>query len=68
MSVFLDAEWADNDTLELVSLGLVSQDGRHRFYAERHPLPAAPSPFVASDVYPLLVRTPTRLSSLTNPT
>lgn len=39
---------------ELVSLALVSEDGIHRFYAEREPLPEAATDFVRSVVYPLL--------------
>lgn len=39
---------------ELVSIGLVSEDGVHRFYAERAPLPATPTDFVRHVVYPLL--------------
>ncbi len=56
MRLFLDTEWENEVTHELVSLALVSQDGRHRFYAERDPLPVAPSAFVREVVYPLLDR------------
>lgn len=56
MRLFLDAEWENEASHELVSLALVSQDGRHRFYAERDPLPVAPSAFVREVVYPLLDR------------
>lgn len=54
--LFLDTEWADLAGTELVSLALVSADGAHRFYAERDPLPANPTRFVAEHVYPLLDR------------
>jgi hypothetical protein len=54
--LFLVVEWESEATHELVSLALVSQDGRHRFYAERDPLPATPSAFVCEVVYPLLDR------------
>lgn len=54
--LFLDTEWADAAGAELVSLALVSEDGRHHFYAECAELPAAPTPFVAETVYPRLVR------------
>lgn len=54
--LFLDTEWANDASRELVSLALVSQDTAHRFYAERDPLPGAPSSFVRSVVYPLLER------------
>ncbi|MBB5862383.1 3'-5' exoribonuclease [Xanthomonas arboricola] len=54
MRFFLDTEWADPMGAELVSIGLVSEDGYHRFYAELAPLPAAPTDFVRHVVYPLL--------------
>lgn len=37
--LFLDTEWADLVGDELVSLALISEDGRRLFYAERSPLP-----------------------------
>lgn len=54
--LFLDTEWADAAGAELVSLALVSDDGLHRFYAERDPLPVAATEFVRDVVYPLLDR------------
>jgi len=54
--LFLDTEWADAAGAELVSLALISEDGRHHFYAECAKLPAAPTPFVAETVYPRLER------------
>ena len=59
--LFLDTEWANDAVHELVSLALVSQDGQHRFYAERDPLPGVPSSFVREVVYPLLDRGHTAL-------
>lgn len=56
MDLFLDCEWADVLASELVSLALVSLGLRHVFYAERDPLPADPTPWVATVVYPLLDR------------
>lgn len=56
MRLYLDTEWANDAVRELVSLALVSQGGRHRFYAERDPLPGAPSSFVREVVYPPLDR------------
>lgn len=56
MRLFLDTEWANDASRELVSLALVSQDGIHRLYLERDPLPGAPSSFVSEVVYPLLER------------
>ena len=55
-NLFLDCEWADPDAKQLVSLALVSEDGRHVFYAERDPLPENPTQFVREIVYPLLER------------
>lgn len=60
--LFLDTEWADSMGSELVSLALISEDGFHRFYAERDPLPEAPTDFVRSVVYPLLDRGKWRMS------
>lgn len=54
--LFLDCEWADVLASQLVSIGLVSSDLRHVFYAERDPLPFEPMPFVRVAVYPLLER------------
>ena len=54
--LFLDTEWADAAGAELVSLALISEDGRHHFYAECAALPEAPTPFVAETVYPRLER------------
>ena len=54
--LFLDTEWADPTGSELVSLALISEDGIHRFYAERDPLPEVATDFVRSVVYPLLER------------
>jgi hypothetical protein len=54
--LFLDTEWANDATRELVSLAITNADGSLTFYAERDPLPAAPSTFVARVVYPLLER------------
>jgi len=54
--LFLDTEWADEKGLELVSIALVSEDGANTFYAERDPLPLAPTEFVKTTVYPLLQR------------
>lgn len=54
--VFLDTEWADAAGSELVSIALISDDGRHRLYAESAQLPETPTKFVAEIVYPLLER------------
>ncbi|MEN5208086.1 hypothetical protein ABE493_08190 [Stenotrophomonas terrae] len=39
-----------------MSIALISEDGTSTFYAERDPLPSAPTQFVATTVYPLLQR------------
>lgn len=52
--IFLDCEWADTLNSELVSLALVSEDGKHRFYSEVDPLPKHPRDWVLASVYPLL--------------
>jgi len=52
--LFLDCEWADTQGTELVSMGLIAEDGQHRFYSEISPLPPHPSDFVSKVVYPLL--------------
>lgn len=54
--LFLDTEWADANGQQLVSLALLSEDRAHRFYAEVDPLPANPTLFVRTVVYPLLQR------------
>ncbi|RDI99335.1 hypothetical protein DVT68_00260 [Dyella solisilvae] len=56
MDLFLDCEWADVLASELVSIALISRDGQYAFYAERDPLPANPTQWVRSVVYPLLDR------------
>lgn len=60
--LFLDTEWADPTGSELVSLALITEDGIHRFYAERDPLPEVATDFVRSVVYPLLDRGKWRMS------
>ncbi|MCU1706798.1 3'-5' exoribonuclease [Xanthomonas hortorum pv. pelargonii] len=64
MRFFLDTEWADPVGSELVSIGLVSEDSHHRFYAERDPLPAMPTDFVRHVVYPLLQGRPASMSEM----
>ncbi|PPT73845.1 hypothetical protein XarjCFBP8253_20465 [Xanthomonas arboricola pv. juglandis] len=64
MRFFLDTEWADPMGSELVSIGLVSEDGHHQFYAERDPLPEMPTDFVRHVVYPLLQGRPASMSEM----
>lgn len=59
--LFLDSEWNNEAARELVSIALVSENGAHEFYAERDPLPGAPSRFVREEVYRLLERGPAAL-------
>lgn len=54
--LFLDCEWADVFASELISIGLVSLDGKKEFYAEREVLPEDPTPWVVTVVLPLLER------------
>ena len=54
--LFLDCEWADTLDSELVSLALVDESGKHRFYSELDPLPKQPTDWVRAVVYPLLER------------
>lgn len=54
IKLFLDCEWADAHAEQLVSLVLISEDGKHRFYGEMSPLPSRPTMFVQAVVYPLL--------------
>lgn len=54
IKLFLDFEWADVRATQLVSLALVTEDGKDRFYAEVNPLPTDPTDFVRFVVYPLL--------------
>ena len=35
MIVFLDTEYTDSLNIDLISIGMVSEDGQHQFYAER---------------------------------
>jgi hypothetical protein len=54
--LFLDTEWVNDRSRELVSIALVSSDDGKSFYAERDPLPQDPSAFTRKVVYPLLER------------
>jgi len=54
--LFLDCEWTQPMTGELVSIGLVDETGSRTFYAELDPLPSGATDFVKDTVYPLLQR------------
>jgi hypothetical protein len=54
--LFLDCEWTQPVTGELVSIALVDETGDLRFYAEFDPQPNGATDFVKDVVYPLLER------------
>lgn len=59
MILFLDTEFTDFIDIDLISIGLVSEDGRHTFYAERSDYRReALSDFVRQAVEPLLGKDP----------
>ena len=59
MLLFLDTEFTDLDVGELLSIGLVSEDGKYSFYAERNDYSRyACSAFVIKYVLPLFGRYP----------
>lgn len=55
MLIFLDTEFADFDDREPISIGMVSEDGQHVFYAELEDFDRDRcNAFVRSTVWPLL--------------
>lgn len=59
MRLFLDTEFTDFIDCELISIGLVSEDGQHEFYAEVEDYDRAKcNPYVQSGIWPLLGKTP----------
>ena len=55
MMIFLDTEFTDFIDCELISIGMISEDGQHQFYAERNDFRKTRcSPFVRSEVLPLI--------------
>lgn len=54
MLIFIDTEFTDFKQAELISLGLVSEDGQHEFYAELPVNLARCNDFVIATVLPLL--------------
>ena len=59
MLLFLDTEFTNLDDGELLSIGLISEDGKHSFYAERNDFSRyACSAFVIKYVLPLFGRYP----------
>ena len=59
MLIFLDTEFTDFIDCELISIGLVSEDGQHAFYAEVEDFDRAKCiPYVQSGIWPLLGKIP----------
>lgn len=55
MLIFLDCEYTDFIQCDLISIGMVSEDGRHTFYAERNDFETAwCNPTVRTNILPLL--------------
>jgi hypothetical protein len=55
MMLFLDTEFTDFIDIELISIGMVSEDGQHAFYAEVQDYDRAKcNPYVQSGIWPLL--------------
>lgn len=53
--VFLDCEYIDSINCDLISIGLVSEDGQHSFYAERSDFEQGwCNPAVRAGIHPLL--------------
>lgn len=64
MIVFLDTEYTDPIQIDLISIGMVSEDGRAEFYAERNDYRAEDcNAFVKSVVLPLLDAPPANVLS-----
>ncbi len=64
MLIFLDTEFTDFAERDLISIGMVSDDGRHEFYAERYDYdPELCSDFVFDMVLPYLGQIPSALCS-----
>lgn len=62
MLVFLDCEYTDPINIDLISIGMVTEDGRFEFYAERSDFPDADcNQFVRAAVLPLLYTVPTNV-------
>lgn len=64
MLIFLDTEYTDPIQIDLISIGMVSEDGRAEFYAERNDYRADDcNSFVRSVVLPLLDAPPANVLS-----
>lgn len=59
MRLFLDTEFTDFIDCELISIGMVSEDGQHEFYAEVEDYDRAKcNPYVQCGIWPLLGKSP----------
>ncbi|MHB1249493.1 MAG: hypothetical protein ACYCZL_08890 [Polaromonas sp.] len=59
MLIFIDTEFTDFIDCELISIGMVSEDGQHMFYAEVQDFDCAKcNPYVQSGIWPLLGKIP----------
>lgn len=56
MYLFVDTEFTDFKNTELMSIGIVSEDGQHEFYKEVQHIPDFRSDFVNKVVVPLMDR------------
>lgn len=55
MLIFIDTEFTDFIDCELISIGMVSEDGQHTFYAEVQDFDRSKcNPYVQSGIWPLL--------------
>ncbi len=58
MLIFIDTEFTDFMNMELISIGLVTDDGQHEFYAELPVKHSKCTDFVVNTVLPLLGQAP----------
>ena len=64
MRLFVDTEFTDFIDCELISIGLVSEDGRHEFYAEVADYDRQKcNAHVQAGIWPLLGKTPINWAS-----
>jgi 3' exoribonuclease, RNase T-like len=63
MLIFIDTEFTDFKNPDLISIGLVTEDGAHEFYAELPVDLAKCNDFVVTTVLPQLGKTPGALCS-----
>lgn len=67
MLIFLDTEYTDTTLKDLISIGMVSEDGQHELYLEVQDFDRTKcSPFVIRQVLPLLGTMATAITPRTN--